>query len=305
MNKRSVLYKIGLLLGGGLFLYQIVKAILETIKNGFTILAPIYLLVAFGLVLLSTPLQIVTWKILMSGGGYSLKFVSFVEGFTLSFLPRYIPGSVWGFISRGEWLFQKHKIPYRATGLVSILEILVALVSAVIWIGLPLGKSISLFIWLGTSVTLVLAIWLIFRYGGKTPLQKFTSFPNGQPITLSCWTGGVVSFFLQWAILGMVVFFILRSINPMMVQPDPLQISLVAIKDYVIAWVVGFIIIFVPAGFGFREGVLTFLLTTTLNVDAQTAVIVAILSRLWISLAELAWLGTGMVINRFLLRNNP
>ena len=52
-----------------------------------------------------------------------INLISTLRGYSLSFLPRYLPGSIWGYLSRSEWLTQQFSIPFKYSNAISVVEI--------------------------------------------------------------------------------------------------------------------------------------------------------------------------------------
>jgi uncharacterized membrane protein YbhN (UPF0104 family) len=68
---------------------------------------------------------------------------------------------------------------------------------------------------------------------------------------------------------------------------------------YSLAWVIGFLILFVPAGVGIREVVLTMLLFTKSGMTLSTANGVAVVMRLCVLLSEAIWVMSGFLLGKF------
>ena len=101
---RTWLYRAGLLLGGLLFGYQVWLAVSDLRRAQLPItVRPELLLLSLGLYLAAYLLIMVAWQRFMYSVGVSMRMGAIVEGYALSFLPRYIPGTIWGYASRSEW----------------------------------------------------------------------------------------------------------------------------------------------------------------------------------------------------------
>jgi len=83
-----------------------------------------------------------------------------------------------------------------------------------------------------------------------------------------------------WVLFGLAFFLFARRLTPLgWIRYLPVT------GVYALAWVIGMVSVFAPAGIGVREGVLSILLAQYL--PEPTAIVAALLSRLWITLAEL------------------
>lgn len=78
----------------------------------------------------------------------------------------------------------------------------------------------------------------------------------------------------------------------------PLSVALlpVAAGIFAVAWLIGFLIVFVPMGLGVREGVITALLAVF--VPLPVATVTALGFRVWISLRDLIGAGIGLALRR-------
>ena len=101
---RSRLYWLGLGIGLFFFVGQILRGyqVFSTLTLDVSLLVRLSAAVLAGLVALG--LQMAAWRYLMQDLGIKLTWRSIIGGYMLSFLPRYVPGSVWGYLSRSEWL---------------------------------------------------------------------------------------------------------------------------------------------------------------------------------------------------------
>ena len=86
---------------------------------------------------------------------------------------------------------------------------------------------------------------------------------------------------MRWILVGTAFVMLVQAIDPV----PMLQLPFVA-ASFALAWTVGFLALFAPAGIGVREVALIALLENVMPTG--TAVIVAVLSRLWWILAELS-----------------
>ena len=67
-----------------------------------------------------------------------------------------------------------------------------------------------------------------------------------------------------------------------------------ALGGYALAWAVGFLIIFFPGGIGPREVALIAVLAPVM--PSASALVVALASRVVMTIGDLAWAGTGLVL---------
>ena len=131
-NIRRFLQNIGMALGGLLLLYQGFRAVQAFVESRIQIDAPVYLLLSVVIIFITIALQMLAWSVLMGNFGVNIPWGPLKRGYILSFLPRYIPGTVWGYISRGEWLSRDYQVNHFTAHASSLLEVFVAVFSSVL-----------------------------------------------------------------------------------------------------------------------------------------------------------------------------
>jgi glycosyltransferase 2 family protein len=104
--------------------------------------------------------------------------------------------------------------------------------------------------------------------------------PSGLAATLGLYV-------VNTALQGLAYYLLIRSIHPL---PASRLINVIGIYNG--AWAAGFLSFIAPGGLGVREGVMTILLKPYLPV--AMAIIVAAVSRLWITLFEVAMAAVGL-----------
>lgn len=308
---RKILYWFGLAIGAGLFAWQLVGVFQSLRSNALVVLSPAALVLAFAALILLIYMQMINWRQILLGSEYPLGMRDLVRGYTLSLLPRYIPGTVWGYISRGEWLYQRFRVPYSVVSFSSVLEVLVTVISSLMVIGYflvlsnPLALAIRVVLIAAISLLPVL-VWLLvggfvkLRPQGK--LRKFFSANPVKNIPIRNWLACILNFLGQWVLLGITVLLINGAFYPhwdglMVISPWNLSIATYAFS---LAWLAGFIILFVPGGIGVREVMLSMILASSLPVSYPQAVLVAVLSRGLYSIAEIFWILAGLFIDKSL-----
>jgi glycosyltransferase 2 family protein len=214
----------------------------------------------------------------------------------LSNLARYVPGNIWSYVGAVE-LARREGVARRTTlavmALTQVLSVGVALL-----VGLPvllaerarLGRPALLG---ALAVALVAAAAAVFRRRLLELARR--RFPELEPAELvpSASTVAllVVGYAAYWLLTGLAFAVFIRSLYPLAAADVPL-----AAAAYAAAYAAGFLSLLTPAGLGVREGVLVVALAPVL--PAGPALVVALLSRLWMMLAELAGAGVAHLAAR-------
>lgn len=292
---RRVFYILGMLLGGAFFVYQIFSGIRSLIKHPQVFGQPQWLLIAIFLAIVITWMQMMGWRWLMVGLNTRLSWNDVLQGYVLSFIPRYIPGSVWGYITRAEWLNKTFGVSYGLTNLGSVLEMVFILLANVAWI--ITGWISTLWGRILFIILPLLAAWICgvgIRWPGvkKILARIFGAEAAGavEGISLRRWVFITAWMILFWGLQGLSFQMVIWSVSdPVQALRWSLDEFWVAASSYNLAWFVGFIILFVPAGLGLRETVLTELIETRLKHASGMASVVSILFRVVLALGEAFW----------------
>jgi glycosyltransferase 2 family protein len=204
----------------------------------------------------------------------------------LSNLARYVPGNVWSYVGAVE-LARREGVARSTTlavmALTQVLSVAVALLA-----GLPvlvaerarLGRPALL----GTVVVAAVAgLAALFRRRLLALARR--RLPNLDPAGLTPSARTVVLLVLgyaaYWAVTGLAFAALVASLASLAAADVPLVVA-----AYAAAYAVGFLALLTPAGLGVREGVLVVALAPVL--PAGPALVVALVSRVWMMLAELA-----------------
>lgn len=238
----------------------------------------------------------------------------------LSNLARYVPGNLWSFVGAVE-LARREGAPRRTT--LAVMALTQALsVGVALLVGLPvlvaewarLGRPALL--GLAALVALALLVGLLWRplerlVRGRYPdlglvLDRLLRRGAGDAGDARDAEGhapmvpsrGVVAglaggYLLYWALTGLAFAALIRSIFPLAASGIPL-----AVAGYAAGYAVGFLSLLTPAGLGVREGVLVLALSPVM--PAGPALVVALVSRLWLMVFELLGAPVAYAIERAL-----
>ncbi len=108
--------------------------------------------------------QIGAWVLLMRSLNIELPIHKARYIYSLSFLARYIPGSIWGYLSRSEWLLHDYQVSYTSSNYGSILEVALAVSTGFCVLGFCILVNDALIpIWVGFLLfSLPLLPWLFW-----------------------------------------------------------------------------------------------------------------------------------------------
>jgi uncharacterized membrane protein YbhN (UPF0104 family) len=215
----------------------------------------------------------------------------------LSNLARYVPGNVWSYVGAVE-LARRDGVARRTTlavmALTQALSVGVALAA-----GLPvllaerarLGRPALL----GAAVVAAVAgLAALFRRRLLALARR--RLPGLDPAELAPSAGTVAllvaGYAAYWAVTGLAFAALVASLYPLGAGDVP-----VVVAAYAAAYAAGFLALLTPAGLGVREGVLVVALAPVL--PAGPALVVALVSRVWMMLVEL----TGAAVAHLVVRH--
>lgn len=297
---RRALQTLGLVIGGLLLLQQVVNAVRAVVLSEVHLQHPEYLAAAIGMSTLAGGVQIIGWVLIMRRAGVRLSWLEAVRGYNLSFLPRYIPGSVWGYLSRSEWLWRYHQVAYTVSNAGSVLEVFFILLAGGIFslaFGLPLLNINIGVVWLaGACLALIGIAFLVINKVPAllSPLEGplanlLGAFPQ---ITLIEFMVIFAIYVALWLCHGTMLFFLTESFGYTVAS------ILRYVVIYYVAWSVGFLVLFVPAGVGIRDTLLSRLLGSLVPLQLSQATVLSVMARLSGLIGEIIWLSVSLFIAR-------
>lgn len=237
------------------------------------------------------------WRAVLADLGSRLPLTAAARIFFVGQIGKYVPGSLWPVVVQAE-LGRDHGVARRRSAAATLVLILLSAFSAlvVVLVGLPFVPAVADN---GFGWTLLLVVPLlvvlhprvlgrlldrVLRIVGRPPLGEWTSL-RGTAVALG-WA------LLSWACAGLQVFCLSISMS----APRAWHTLALAIGGYALAWAVGLLVVFAPAGAGARELALVAVLSPVL--DGGAVVVVVLLSRVLFTGADLVLAGFGLMVGR-------
>ena len=245
-----------------------------------------------GLVFLSTYAVLVeTWREMLRVWGSDLGFPRAVRIWAISNLGRYIPGKVWQIGAMGVMAQRAGVSPVAATSS-AILNVVVNLVAGFLLVavfGWPLlhlqavGGVRTGIVFVAVCVAGVTLLPLILprvlrllsRITGRD-LDIRALPPVAMLVSL---IGNVVA----WLLYGLAFALFARGMLGSSQGPLTAYIAV-----YALSYLVGYLVLFAPAGVGFREAAMVALLPAAHLANPTQAALLAVTSRLWLTALEIA-----------------
>lgn len=294
---RRILFAVGLGLGLTLFARQAWSGYRAANEHGGLALQPGWLFSGFLFSLLLYAFQALAWTLIMQGLDVPINLRQAFGGYFLSFLPRYIPGSVWGYLSRGQWLRQSCDVAYVTSGLGSVLEsaalVSTALVVTAAYLASRSVGAVRVILGLGAG-GILLGAWLplprlVTRIASLFDNEGSID-PSRHRLTCKMWAAILTLYLGLWASFGASVLCVGKAVVPQSFQNLPTSIFASALS-----WVLGFVTVVIPAGIGIREMTIAGLLSKYAGLASSQGDLVAVVSRVAILLAEFCYIAAGLI----------
>lgn len=211
-------------------------------------------------------------------------------------LGKYVPGALWAIAAQVE-LARNRGVPRErgasATVVAIVVTLAAGLMTALIVLPLTSGHAARQYWWLLACAPLLLVVLYppvlgatldrALRLVRRPPLERRISLPG----LARCvgWT------FLGWAFYSIHVWLLVSNVTGRGVHVVALSAG-----AYALAYLAGFVLILFPGGLGPRELALTAALAPVM--PRGSALLVAVVSRVVMTIADLGWAGTGFLLGR-------
>ena len=245
-------------------------------------------------------IQIWAWYLITVKLGIALSISDTLKSWFYSQLGKYLPGKVWLLLSR--FYFYESKGRSKKSVSVALYFEMATMIGAACLIFLAVlifhKEKWSYYSWrqLGWVLPLLLlgfaslhprvlqkiSNWVLVRFK-REPLSFSFSYADILWILFVC--------IISWMVGGVGFYFFVDSVYP--VTPDyiPFLTGALAISS-----TLGLIALFAPSGLGVREGALVYLLS--FMVATPVAVIISVLTRIWMTLVEIGLIGVVYLLRQ-------
>ena len=223
------------------------------------------------------------WHLILRALGHEPEASQSIRVWMVSSLTRYLPGGVWGYLSRAA-LCAEQGIPLTSSGLGLYLETLLLMSSsfavgfpAILFAtGLPLSPLTAAAIWIGVSLLMhPRVIALTRRLPGRSgKLLDSVALPSARVMLCLYFY-----YLVFWILFGAIFVCFVLALYPL-----PPQAWLAVGASLSMSFLVGFIAVIVPSGIGVRESVLYALLLPF--IPHAASLLVSVTSRFWVMVGE-------------------
>jgi uncharacterized membrane protein YbhN (UPF0104 family) len=239
--------------------------------------------------------MMLAWRALLADLGSPLPLPAAIRVLFVGQLGKSVPGAVWAVAAQVSW--PDYAVPRERSATASLVSMAVTLVVGLVAAGvtLPLvsAHAVRQYWWV-LAVTPLVAICPyppVIKFG----LDRVLRVLRRAPLEGSVGRGGMARA-LGWAILGWLCYGTHAWFLISVFAGKGGHTFALSLGAYALAWAVGFLIIFFPGGIGPREVALIAVLAPVM--PSASALVVALASRVVMTVGDLAWAGAGLAIGR-------
>jgi hypothetical protein len=248
------------------------------------------LLAASLLVLAAFVFMVATWSASLRWWNTAVPVLPALRIWSLSNLARFIPGGIWQFAGLAALAAEEGVSPVAATGAVLLQQIVllatgivVAATLAPAWIA-PFAGGLPP--WATITLTLTgLALLIVVIPASLQPLSRRFQRLVRRDVTLPRPTTRSFASYVLALVMPWVAYAVAFWLFALAMLNTSTPTFLVAGGAFVASYVVGILAVFAPAGIAVREAALVAMLTPA--IDARSALVLAIGSRLWMIVLEI------------------
>jgi uncharacterized membrane protein YbhN (UPF0104 family) len=246
--------------------------------------------------------MLLAWRALLADLGSPLPLPAAIRVMFVGQLGKYVPGAVWALAAQVE-LARDYDVPRRRSATASLVgmatTLVVGLIAAGVMLPLTSGHAAMHYWWVLAITPLAAAclhpkiiefgLNLVLRVLRKPPLEELVS-GAGMARALA-WTT------LGWLCFGAHAWFLISAFaGHGGGRGGGWDVFALSLGGYALAWAVGFLIIFFPGGIGPRE--IAFIAVLAPVMSSASALVVALASRVVMTIGDLFWAGIGLLIGR-------
>lgn len=266
------------------------------VQNALTSIPVLLFAGCVALAIVNGLLTMLSWRAVLADLGSDVPVRPASLIYFVSQLGKYVPGGIWNIVAATE-LGADQQIPRRRSLSAMVVSVLVAIVSGLavavpaLLVAGSAGTDVR-WAWAAIPVSLLVLSPPVLNRILATAMRLARREPLEHPLTVRGTLAATVWSVLGWLVVGLQVWLLARAVG----MTSDVETYLLATGAYALAWIVGFVIIFVPAGIGARELVLGVLLSG--QVDHDTILVVVLVSRVALTVSDLLLGGTALLVGR-------
>ncbi|WP_007516089.1 lysylphosphatidylglycerol synthase domain-containing protein [Pseudofrankia saprophytica] len=241
-------------------------------------------------------LTVLSWRAVLAGLGARLPLRAATRIFFVGQVGKYIPGSVWPVLAQME-LSRDYGVarPRSAAASLIVLALAVPCGGLVAAATLPfVSRDALTSYWWAFAAAAAFALLLlppVLRRLLALAFRLLRRPAMTEPVPARAVLAGAGWLVVSFGCYGAATFLLARDLGASVGGPRLLAL---AVGGYALSWTAGFLVLVLPAGLGVREAVLVLALSPALARDP--ALVLALVSRLFATVADLVWAGVGVAL---------
>ncbi|HEU4989765.1 MAG: flippase-like domain-containing protein [Gemmatimonadota bacterium] len=248
------------------------------------------ILASGGVVLATYAVLVQTWRVMLVEWDARLSFWRAAHIWSVANLYRYVPGKVWQIGAMGMMAQREGVSPVAATGS----AVLNTVVNVATGFAVALGTGSVALDAYHPGAGRVAAVLTVAAFAGLVSLPlamprvlAFLRRATGRAIPEASIPPRVIAYaiagnLVSWVLYGMALQLLVAGVLGHAAGALPSYIAV-----YSASYVLGYIVLFLPAGIGARDGAMAAALPAFKLMTGPQAVLIAVASRLWTSILEL------------------
>lgn len=240
--------------------------------------------------------MMLAWRAVVADIDSRLPVLAAIRVTSIAQVAKYVPGAIWAFAAQVE-LGRDYRISRHRGAAAVVISLAVALGTGLLvatvtlpiastdaahhyWWVILLAPLVGVFLLPGVLGWLLRRMFAIAR---RPPPERLPS-PRGL-LTAAAWS------MLGWMFWGLHAWLLIANLTGRTESA-----ILLALGAYALAWSVGILVVVFPGGIGPRD--LAFVVVLAPVMPRGSALLVALVSRVVMTLSDVAWATTGLVIGR-------
>lgn len=233
-----------------------------------------WFLAGMGVTALSITLLGWNWISILASRGIQVCCPSALAFYLLTNLARYLPGGIWHFAGRTAWLVEQGcKLRSAIESLILEQTMVLASAGAIGFSLLGLAGRTALVGGLGIGAEITLVLLAGIATGWRLPYKGLSYRLRGE---IRRWALLALSYNLFWIINGFSTICLSAAIVGWERMSPLVCIDLIG--QTALSWAAGYVVLFIPGGWGVREATFIYLLSS--NFSGDMVIILPALSRL-------------------------
>ena len=240
--------------------------------------------------------MIFAWRAILTDLGSRLPRSAAVRVSSIAQVAKYVPGAIWAFAAQIE-LGRDYRVPRERSAAAVVVSLAVTLGTGLVagTVALPIASvGAAHHYWLLMALAPLVVVfllppvlrWVLRRAFAIARRQPPEQLPSSRGLLIAAaWAA------LGWMFWGLHAWLLIANLTG-----RTGSVVLLALGAYTLAWSVGFLAVVFPGGIGPRE--LAFVVALAPVMPRASALLVALVSRVVMTLSDVSWATAGLAIGR-------